>query len=150
MKKVLCVFFAVTAVLLLLTGCHAKSSETLTVDVETGDKIVVTLDTSKQLSMRLDDSKIYFTDSIGQEGAYLMFLTDEQVESMNEQFGDGMRQRQIGDYTVQMFYAQLDGVPSAAAYMKTGNTGMCFVSAMSEDVLEQLIPCVTVEVFSEK
>lgn len=147
MKKILCLVFAAVCAIGLLAGCSSKQAptDTLTVSVETGDMIQITLDMSQKLTMKLDESKVYFADSIGQEGAYAMFMTAPQIENMNEQFGESMVEKTLGKYTMQVFYAQLDGVPSVAAYMKVGNTGVCFVSAMSEDVLEQLLPYVTVE-----
>ena len=145
LKRVLLWLCALACVAGVCAGCALKpSGDSLRLSVGTGDTLVVTLDGVGGLTMRMADSKIYFTDAVGQEGADMMFIDEAEIENLFGQVGDEMREQTIGGHTVQVAYVVLDGTLSTVAVEKVGSTGVCYVSAMSIDVLEALLPHLTV------
>lgn len=145
MKRLIVLVFCVCV---CLVGCgHKTDTDTIYLEVETGDTVSVTLDISRQMSMQLDETTnfIYFTDSEGLTGAYLMFMTEIGVSDMFAQFGDKMEKQHIGSYDVDMFYAVIDGIPSSVSYFRVGNTGVAVVSGVSDNAVRIVLENIVVE-----
>lgn len=82
MRKLASLLIGVTACVTLLCGCTKNSSLSYTYDVETGDKVKVTIDTSNGYSM---DSKNPFTvKKDGEDILVCQFLSEEGYDYYSE------------------------------------------------------------------
>lgn len=80
MKKILCI--ALSFVFLCLAGCTTRSSKSYTFNVETGDKIKVTLETGDgyQLIQKNGHFMINKNDELVSEGFFITTSTQQQYE----------------------------------------------------------------------
>lgn len=136
MKKI--IFALMAAAVLMLTGCTTNLS--LTFNVETGDKIKVTLDTTdSEYSLRAEDAT--FIVSAGEnDKIHGIFLTEEMYDQRLEAAETYGNVLESGKYTLY----QIDNETDVIMHVPDSSTGILIGSLEDEATVRDIMGRLTI------